>query len=639
MNAVTLGDFLQEAGTRFEQAATGRGGLGTAGAVAELRRISLTMLRYLDVCQTTPTASRLASAFALAANRYEEAGSALDGQQTRYPGPRLRALSRSADLLQAGADLLCTHQASTADGYITDRSDWAGLLRTPTISDALTDEVSHWADRIALACDLLARNPATVGSPVPGHLGAVARALRKATSRPPESPEIGNGRVTGWELLYAIPAALPPPRLAPGTAKSAEQLSDRVAVSAVRLKAAAFAMPDLAAWPEGASSHSWRMAAHTAMIALEAARLAADAADHPDLAAARTVATALDVAQTAWEQVGEAWDAFETDSPQDVLSPASVEMGELALSLCRLILNDPQWKPRRGEALDRETIPPMSDRERFPLVLSAIHQASDAIARMGSADIDTIRRFTSAGRLYMSNRILGDPRYGMRAFITAPSGRAELLLQAYQAAVKNTVQAVDALDELVVGHDAPSRALAMARKVIALEGPVGPRTDVDAADVTGRLTYLRRPMGSFGPRSEQLDREAIISAYRDEGLTLRECADRFATSPYAIRTILLDSDVPIRASGPRSRPDASATATPSRLADSYGPIESELRARGVDNPSEIAKARELDQAIARQRLNVVTLEANANSSVHSALRPALQNRYRPDLRQAKGQRP
>lgn len=614
MNAVTLGDFLHEAGDRFERAVAGRGGLPTSGAIPELRRITLTALRYLDIGQETPADPKLGTALALAANRLKEAGAAFAEQQIRQPGPRLRALIRTADLLQAGGDLLHTHQASAPDGHITDRSDWASLLRTPTIVDAMTEEASYWADRIANGCEVLAGDPTPVGSPVPGHLNVIARTLRNATRKPPESPVVGNGRAAGWELLYAIPSAFPPARTALEGAKSAEQLADQIGVSSVRLKAAAFAMPDMASWSAGISSHSWRNAAHTAAVILDAARFAADvAADYPDAAGARTAAIALNAAHEGWRRVGETWDAFATDSdsPQAVPSLTSIEAGELALPLCRLVLNDPQWKPRRGGQLAREAIPPLREKNRFRLVLGAIHQASDAVARMGTGDVETIRRFASAGRLYMPNRILADPRRGIRTFVPAPNVRVELLIQAYEAAIKQTTQAVDALDELVVRHKAASRPLAMARKIMTLEGPERRGPAVDSADVTRRLAYLRRPMYSYGIRSDHLDHEAVVSAYRDDGLTLSECADRFTTTPHVIKTILDANDVPVRSSGSRRQPGTPAepVGKPGLPKDPCRPVESEIRARGVADSAAIAKARDLDQVIARQRLDVAAMEA------------------------------
>ena len=197
----------------------------------------------------------------------------------------------------------------------------------------------------------------------------------------------------------------------------------------------------------------------------------------------------------------------------------------------------------------------------------------------------------------MPNWILYDP-YTSRKFVVAPPARTELLIQAYQTAVQHTSQAAGTIGELVLIHDAPSKVLALARKALAIDGAYAP--DPAAPDVTTRLPWLQRPKYTRAVPASLLDSPAVVRAYRDEKLTLRECAIRFTTSAQTIRTILQASDVPIRPPG--SRRPADPPGPQSTAAQQPGPVELDMRTQDIHDPAVLSKARELDQAIARARL-------------------------------------
>jgi hypothetical protein len=602
MAGVTLGDLLSGANEQIERAISGRGRIDVESAIPHLRRITQTASRYLMHDQVAPADTRLHAALDQSATRLRQAESAAEGQPARKPGPRLRALAQASALLTAGTDLIAGHTSTGADGHRDDRSSWAGVLRTTTIAAALIEEMTHWADVIAWACDTLASLPAPVGSPIPVYLTAAARPLRETTARSMQPAGPGSTRHPGWELLYAVPAAHAPARQAPPRHSDITQddLAEHIAVSAERLKAAAFIVPDQVRGPAAPNGQSMRGAAHVAAVMLEASRLVltSPAATTDMGAGLGAVAVALDTAMRSWEQLTSAWEAFatDTDCPSAPASASNVAASELTLGLCRLILDDPKWKPGRGGKLSAELMPGLGDPSRYLQVLSAVHRACDAITAMAAADLDTIRLLAAAGRIYMPNWILYDP-HTSREFVVALPARTELLIQAYQAAVQHASQAADTIGELVIIHDAPSKVLALARKALAIDGAHAP--DPDAPDVPARLPWLQRPKYTRAVPANLLDGPAVVRAYRDEKLTLRECAIRFTTSAQTIRTILQASGIPIRPRGSR-RP--AGPSEPQSAAAQPGPVEHDMRTQGIHDPAVLSKARELDQAIARARL-------------------------------------
>ena len=597
MAGVTLGDLLSGANEQIERAISGRGGIDIESAIPHLRRITQTVSKYLRHDSVAPADIRLQAALDQAATRLRQAESAAEGHPARKPGPRLRALAQASALLTAGTDVIAGHTSTGTDGHREDRSSWADVLRTTTITAALTDEMTHWADVIAWACDTLASLPAPVGSPVPLYLMAAARPLRDATARSTQSIGPGSTRHPGWELLYAVPAA----RQAPGHGgTSQDDLAGHIAVSAERLKAAAFIVPDQVRGPAAPNGQSMRGAAHVAAVMLEASRLVltSPAATTDMKAGLGAVTVALGTAMHSWEQLTSAWEAFatDTDCPSAPTSASNIAASELTLGLCRLILDDPTWKPGRGGNLSAELIPGLDDPHRYLQVLSAAHRACDAITAMAAADLNAIRQLTTAGRIYMPNWILYDPNTS-RKFVVALPARTELLTQAYQAAVQHTSQAADTIGELVLIHDAPSKVLALARKALAIDGAHAP--DPDAPDLITRLPWLQRPKYTRAVPAGLLDSPAVVRAYRDEKLTLRECAIRFTASTQTIKTILQASDVPIRPPGSRRPADPPG---PQSTAAQPGPVEHDVRAQGIHDNAILSKARELDQAIARARL-------------------------------------
>ncbi len=99
------------------------------------------------------------------------------------------------------------------------------------------------------------------------------------------------------------------------------------------------------------------------------------------------------------------------------------------------------------------------------MVVSALHHESDALAAMAAADRASVWAAFRANRLYVPTRTLDDRANIPRRFARAPEERVDLLIAAYQPAIAASQQAATALGDLAVKTKAPSRPLALARKL------------------------------------------------------------------------------------------------------------------------------------------------------------------------------
>ncbi|MGD0557327.1 MAG: hypothetical protein ABSA93_20395 [Streptosporangiaceae bacterium] len=108
--------------------------------------------------------------------------------------------------------------------------------------------------------------------------------------------------------------------------------------------------------------------------------------------------------------------------------------------------------------------------------------------------------------------------------------------------------------------------------------------------------------------AEQIDSQAVVHAYRDEQLSLRQCANKFMASITSIRTILRDNNVAMRTGGNRGSratiilgdPTANTVAPEPPLPE-QGPTEREARAAGINDPQLLGKAAEFDRLIVQAR--------------------------------------
>jgi hypothetical protein len=155
----------------------------------------------------------------------------------------------------------------------------------------------------------------------------------------------------------------------------------------------------------------------------------------------------LDAACESWRLATGLWQVpvTDTNSPQ---SSAATEAHDLTQRLERLVNTE------------------AGDNRNYTQVLSAIHRATDAIARMAGADLHVIRCFGQAHRFYTLARIRASKHAQSRGYVLASDRQVRLLTDAYQLASRDTSRAADILDELVLRRDAPSKPPAITRKAL-----------------------------------------------------------------------------------------------------------------------------------------------------------------------------
>jgi hypothetical protein len=383
-------------------------------------------------------------------------------------------LRAAADALAAGHDLLQAHFVPGPHGSRIGGSRWAPVIVSPPVTTVLLAEVTAQAWRLApWAAQLTLRTTATAASQLPAGLAAGAtshwlqlaghaaeRALR-------EHGTIGDDR----KLLAAIPANVAPPRRLPRGDEPRHQLCAGAAITAERLRHLA-PTPARSRSAIPATSASWQRTAHAAAIIGHTCepvlRMLADHPTHFGLPAdtgprLHAAADATRDAWQAWRAAARRWDTLTTGAAT-ALSPVAAEMGDLVLWIGRLARDDPRWTPGRGHASPAwPPADPAWDPGDARAVLGAIHEATDAIARAGACDRDTIQAAAARTRLYMPTRLL-PTRYDIPRPFTPATGRMiDETLTCHHTAVDVSDRAAAILDDIAVATGAPTRTLAAAR--------------------------------------------------------------------------------------------------------------------------------------------------------------------------------
>jgi hypothetical protein len=623
MAAVTLGDFLRIANDQFETAASrqGRGLVDATGSVHHVRRIVTALGRCFDGAplgngQAEPIVVELRRAMATARSHLEVAEANLGVLTDTRPTPRLRVLANAADVLTAGADLIDTHTSSDVAGQRVDRSDWAPVLRSGPLRGALVAEAAHWAEQLAPMCAGLSGRPALRDRHASICLTAAARCLSDAAAM---ATALGSeDREDWWKLLAGIPVAAAPPRREPVPGESVDELCDGITGSADRLRVLAFTMPDRAGWGPDISAPAWRRAAQFAMSTSRVIRFAVEGAAGDGDASWQVADLALSAAYDAWQQATGVWQVMATDTTTPV-SAVTIEAEDLLLRTCRLVFQDPDWTTSRKPRLPSRVLSGAADQQRFGQVLSALHQAADALARLATADLALIDTFGCKQRFYIPNAILDDRSVRLTTYLAtylaAPPDRVALVVDAYRVVVTESVRAAQVLDELVLRHGAPSTPLALARKAVPR---LGATADLDPAVVANRLQFLDRAKHAHGVPRNQIDTEAVVRAYRDEELTVQECAAKFTTSTTTVTKILQAGNVSMRPKNWRRAAEGTAPDPAPLWRPESGPVEQEARSAGITDPVVLARAAEMDQTIARVRITKATSEAHLRLRLRSA---------------------
>jgi hypothetical protein len=384
-------------------------------------------------------------------------------------------LRAAADALAAGHDLLQAHFVPGLHGSRIGGSRWAPLIVSPPVMTALLAEVTTRAWRLApwVAQLTLRATAATEALRMPAGLaaGATSQWLQLAGTAAEralrERATIGDDR----ELLATIPANIAPPRRPPRGDEPRHQLCAGAATTAERLRHLA---PILAADRSAiaAISASWQRSAHAAAIIGHSCepvlRMLADHPTHFGLPAdtgprLHAAADAMCGAWQAWRATARRWDTLTTGAAV-TLTPAAAEMGDLVLWIGRLTRDDPRWAPGRGHAGPAwPPADPAGEPADARAVLGAIHEATDAIARVGACDRDAIQAAAAHTRLYMPTRLL-PTRYDIPRPFTPATGRMiDETLTCYRTGVDLSDRTADILDDIAVAIDAPTRTLVAIR--------------------------------------------------------------------------------------------------------------------------------------------------------------------------------
>ena len=557
-----LGDFLAAANEHVEAAVVVGDGEVTQlpEVVRDLHRLVAVMAHYLDdlaPCDAVEASNWAGlhawehavidahAAMRVATACLRRGAAESGGQAGSVASWRARHLAAAAANLAAGRDLLHTHRAPDPDGLIQDRSEWAPVVTSLSMTRALANEITRWSWQLAPFTAWLAgsamsyalpRTPdQAVSAVVCDQLVSASQWLQVAGAA--VRPAIGSDPVqtTDIELLRAIPSASVPRRLRPGPAEeSVAELCDGITVSASRLRAAIRGTKERATWSPIVTSGGWQWMAQAAAVTSHLGELALRslAVRAGQLAGLPVAAAQLDSAadgmagmRTAWQRVDRALDAIMTES-RLLQSPAMTEASDLVLRLGRLVWDNPHWTPARCDRAPQRTPAALAPGSAaITYVVAAAHHAVDALARVAITDIEAVDAADRAGRLYVPTRLLPEDENVPRPFATAPTARYRVLRDAYRAALDASMQAAHLLDRLTVETRGPSISLALARTAASVQSHR--RIRVGNHDLTRALSAETTPFmvshGSAG-QAGPLEQAMMDRRVSDPALLLRASA-------------------------------------------------------------------------------------------------------------------
>ncbi len=583
MNAVTYGHLLAATDRHLDAATAARDRHSdVVGIMQHLHRLATVMVRHLDIvtaedvitaASASPwqsAATEIREALSLAADRIGEAAGHALAAQTASPSSRpfpeldsAEHLGRAAESLAAALDLIRTHQVRGPDGTIEDRSEWARTLRTPAVGIAIAREMTARSYRIAHW--LAWRDEPSEGLPRSGLDAAhdCIRAASKAASRLDSSDiDLAGGQT----VLHQLP--LKPARIAPHSGELPADLTAGIAASAERLRVIAFTMPELKRNSSTLSARVWLRTSWAAAIISDLCAGTLHSFDGPDTTPheehtqLRQAVSALTYARDAWRQAAELWQFVTTDTGTEV-SSATIEAQDMVLRLGRLTHANPAWTPRvRDQAPRPDLAELVSDPAARASVLSAVHHAVDAVAKMARYDLLAITDFGAARRFYMREVLLWghQTKHRGRNYLRAPPDRVGLLLDLYRVTATTSLQAAETLDALALGTGASSQTLALARRLAPLPVLSGDPS-LDLASLNERIQHFAR--------------------------------SRRALTPEAPRAATPDKPDPQPQPPPQGRPTSPSV---TQAALRFGPFENELRSSGIDDPLLRARAAAIDRA-------------------------------------------
>src|SRR5262249_1522493 len=168
------------------------------------------------------------------------------------------------------------------------------------------------------------------------------------------------------QLLFAIPANIPPARQVPDGGETVTDLCAGAATTSERLRHLAVRSAGHGPWPPSATSACWRRDAlaiaiigHNSELILNALADRADQLGGPPgfSSQLRKAATTIQPPCTSWRGTPPSGDELSTGDSRDLpagdshdLSAVATEIGDLTLWIGRLARTSPGWKPARAKA-------------------------------------------------------------------------------------------------------------------------------------------------------------------------------------------------------------------------------------------------------------------------------------------------
>jgi hypothetical protein len=498
-----FGDFLGPATEHIAAAVSFRGELpydAQRDAIRHLNRLVATLGRYLAdlsddpgfptgperYAETPVTSARLA--LRRAAQNLRPAAAAAADTSASGSHPAAGHLSAAADHLAAGRDLLNSHFTVGTDGTRTATSHWAPVIAAGPVISALLGELAGYMQQLAPWIERQSR----IRRVSPGTLTSAHLALRGAepwlhlAGTAIRAAQQAHYPLPARSLLDAIPANTPPPRQAPGPGEPVHQLCERIPLTAERLRYAAFAFTARGRWSPAAASVSWRRDALASAITSHASefilRTLAERAGQLGLEPAfkarlHDAANQMAQAWTSWRAVAGHWDIVTTGTNRGSgLTPVATEISDLVLRTGRLAYRNPHWTP---DYSDSSLLRAPADLAHSPgdviTVLAAIHNSTDAITRIATADHQAVLDASTSNRLYVPTRVLPENYDIPHPYAPAPRAHSGALLHAYDTAIDATTRTITALDNLATAVNAPSSLLTATRRASAAARQQPPR--------------------------------------------------------------------------------------------------------------------------------------------------------------------
>jgi hypothetical protein len=246
------------------------------------------------------------------------------------------------------------------DGSYTKLSWWAPAIRSGPCTAALLAELGRHTQHMASWTAQLTRTR-------PGNAHTSTSAILTLRNAQPWLAAAGTAIVAAQQahyplparsLLDAIPASTPPRRQEPGA--TPVQLSRGIALTAERLRSAAFTFATSRQWSPAATSPSWRRDAlasaitgHASEIVLRTLADRAGQLGHEPAFQAQLSNAADTMGQTwkAWRAVTSQWDVLSTGTSRGSdLSPVASEIQDLVLQTGRVAYNNNRWTPSAAAA-------------------------------------------------------------------------------------------------------------------------------------------------------------------------------------------------------------------------------------------------------------------------------------------------